>query len=212
VTVIPAGARPEDVFAFDTGPGNMLVDALAERFTRGRASYDRDARMALKGRTIPELLTRLMREKYLRKKPPKTAGREQFGRAYVERLVAWGRAHHAEPVDLLRTAAVFTSFSIADAFRRFILPRAKVDELIVAGGGTRNPLIMGQLAAVLPGIEISPSSRFGVPVEAKEAFAFAVLAYEAYHGRVNNLPSATGARHAVVMGKCVYPLSARKKR
>jgi anhydro-N-acetylmuramic acid kinase len=212
VTVIPAGARPEDVFAFDTGPGNMLVDALAERFTRGRASYDRDARMALKGRTIPELLTRLMREKYLRKKPPKTAGREQFGRAYVERLVAWGRAHHAEPVDLLRTAAVFTSFSIADAFRRFILPRAKVDELIVAGGGTRNPLIMAQLAAVLPGIEISPSSRFGLPVEAKEAFAFAVLAYEAYHARVNNLPSATGARHAVVMGKTMDPLRARKKR
>lgn len=212
VTVIPAGARPEDVFAFDTGPGNMLVDALAERFTRGRASYDRDARMALKGRTIPELLARLMREKYLRKKPPKTAGREQFGHAYVERLVAWGMAHHAEPADLLRTAAVFTSFSIADAFRRFILPRAKVDELIVAGGGTRNPLIMAQLAAVLPGIEISPSSRFGVPAEAKEAFAFAVLAYEAYHGRVNNLPSATGARHAVVMGKSVDPLGARKKR
>ncbi len=212
VTVIPAGARPEDVFAFDTGPGNMIVDALAERITRGRAPFDRDARMALKGRTIPELLARLMREKYLRTKPPKTAGREQFGRAYVERLLAWGKRHHGEPVDLLRTAAVFTSFSIADAFRRFILPRAQVRELIVAGGGTRNPLIMAQLAAALPGIEISPSGRFGVPAEAKEAFAFAVLAYEAYHGRVNNLPSATGARRAVVMGKSVDPWGARKNK
>ncbi|MFZ3200195.1 MAG: anhydro-N-acetylmuramic acid kinase [Candidatus Acidiferrales bacterium] len=212
VTVIPAGARPEDVFAFDSGPGNMIVDALAERITRGRATYDRDARMALKGRTISELLTRLMREKYLRKKPPKTAGREEFGLAYMEQLLAWGKAHHAEPVDLLRTAAVFTAFSIADAFRRFILPRAKVDELIVAGGGTRNPLIMAQLAAALPGIEILPSSRFGVPEEAKEAFAFAVLAYEAYHGRANNLPSATGARHAVVMGKSVDPFGARKRK
>jgi anhydro-N-acetylmuramic acid kinase len=212
VTVIPAGAKPEDVFAFDTGPGNMIVDALAERITRGRATYDRDARMALKGRTIPELLARMMREKYLRKRPPKTAGREQFGHAYVHGLLAWGKSHHAEPVDLLRTAAVFTSFSIADAFRRFILPRATVNELIVAGGGTRNPLVMAQLAAALPGIEILPSSRFGVPEGAKEAFAFAVLAYEAYHGRANNLPSATGARHAVLMGKSVNPLGAGKRK
>jgi anhydro-N-acetylmuramic acid kinase len=159
--------------------------------------------MALRGRTIPELLARMMREPYLRLKPPKTAGREQFGRAYAETLVAWGRKHHAEPADVLRTATVFTPLSIADAFRRFILPRASVHEVIIAGGGARNPLIMAQLAAGLPGIEIVPSSRLGVPAEAKEAFAFAVLAYEAYHGRANNLPSATGANHPTVMGKMV---------
>jgi anhydro-N-acetylmuramic acid kinase len=203
VTVIPAGARPGDVFAFDTGPGNMIVDALVERITRGRASYDRDARIALSGRTIQEMLARLMRDPYLRKRPPKSAGREQFGAEYARRLIAWGNKHHAGPADLVRTATIFTSFSIADAFRRFILPRAKVEELIVTGGGARNPLMMGQLAAGLPGIEIVPASRFGVPVEAKEAFAFAVLAYEAYHGRTNNLPSATGAEHAVVLGKFV---------
>ncbi len=204
VTVIPAGAGPSDVFAFDTGPGNMIVDALVQGMTRGRAKYDRGARIALGGRTIQDLLARMMREPYLRKRPPKTAGREQFGSAYVERLIGWGKRHHAEPADLVRTATVFTSLSIADAFRRLILPRADVDELIVAGGGARNPLMMAQLAASVPGIEIIPSGRFGVPTDAKEAFAFAVLAYEAYHGRANNLPSATGASHPVVMGKLHY--------
>jgi anhydro-N-acetylmuramic acid kinase len=204
VTVIPAGAAASDVFAFDTGPGNMIVDALVQRMTNGRAKYDRNARTALKGRTIQDLLARMMREPYLRKRPPKTAGREQFGSAYVERLVAWGHRHHATPADLVRTATVFTALSIGDAFRRLILPRADVTELIVAGGGAKNPLIMAQLAASVPGIEIIPSGRFGVPEDAKEAFAFAVLAYEAYHGRANNLPSATGAKHSVVMGKLVH--------
>ena len=204
LTVIPAGAAAEDVFAFDTGPGNMVIDALVEQSTNGRARYDRDARMALGGRTIPELLARMMREPYLRKKPPKTAGREQFGKQYTEKLIDWGKRHHAGPADLVRTATVFTALSIADAFRRFILPRARVEELIAAGGGAKNPLIMAQLAAGLPGVEIVPSSRFSIPTDAKEAFAFALLAYEAYHGRPNNLPSATGARHAAVLGKLVH--------
>jgi anhydro-N-acetylmuramic acid kinase len=201
VTVIPANARPADVFAFDTGPGNMVVDALVERMTRGRAEYDLDSRIALSGRTIPELLQRLMREPYLRKKPPKSSGREHFGSAYANSLIAWGNQHHAGLADLVRTTTVFTSLGIADAFRRFILPRANVEELIVAGGGARNPLMMAQLAASLPGIDVVPASRFGVPVEAKEAFGFALLAYESYHGRPGNLPSATGARHPVVLGK-----------
>jgi anhydro-N-acetylmuramic acid kinase len=203
VTVIPAGARPADVRAFDTGPGNMIIDALAEHATRGRASFDRDARIALGGQMIARLLTRMMRDPYLRKKPPKTAGREQFGRAYAEGLIAWGRQHRARPADLLRTATVFTSLSIADSLYRFVLRRTKIEELIVAGGGAKNPLIIAQLAAALPGIDIVPANHFGVPAEAKEAFAFAVLAYEAYHHRANNLPSATGARDPVVMGKLV---------
>jgi anhydro-N-acetylmuramic acid kinase len=204
VTVIPAGARPQDVFAFDTGPGNMIVDALVESFTRGRQRYDRHARMALRGQMIPTLLNKMMREPYLRKAPPKTAGREQFGRAYAETIIAWGKRHRARPEDLVRTATLFTSLSIVESFRRFISPRARVDELIVAGGGARNPLMIAQLAAALPGIDMIPADRLGVRAEAKEAFAFAVLAYEAYHGRANNLPSATGARHAAVLGKLVH--------
>jgi anhydro-N-acetylmuramic acid kinase len=203
LTVIPAGARPGQLLAFDIGPGNMVIDALVENATRGHAHYDRDARLAIRGKLLPALLSTLLREPYLRKRPPKTAGREQFGRAYAEKILAWGKRHRTSTEDLVRTATVFTSLSIADALRRFVLPRARVDELIVAGGGARNPLLVAQLAAALPEIEIVPASEFGIPAEAKEAFAFAVLAYEAYHGRANNLPSATGARHPAVMGKLV---------
>jgi anhydro-N-acetylmuramic acid kinase len=204
VTVIPAAASPAEVFAFDTGPGNMLIDALVERMTRGRSRYDRGARIALSGDTIPKLLEELLSDPYLRKKPPKTAGREEFGREYAEKWHARAAKHHVKPRDLVRTATVFTSLSIADAFRRFIFPRTLVHELIVAGGGANNPLLMAQLAAVLPGIQIISSVQWGIPTEAKEAFAFAILAYEAFHGRPNNLPSATGASHPVVMGKRVH--------
>jgi anhydro-N-acetylmuramic acid kinase len=203
LTVIPAGTPPDRIFAFDTGPGNMVMDAIVEIATRGRAHYDRDARLAIHGKLMPALLARMLNEPYLMERPPKTAGREQFGRAYAEKVLAWGKRHRARNEDLVRTATVFTSLSIGDALRRFVLPRARVDELIVAGGGARNPLLMAQLAATLPEIEIVPASEFGIPAEAKEAFAFSVLAYEAYHGRANNLPSATGAWHPAVMGKVV---------
>ncbi len=205
VTVIPAGAHREDVVAFDTGPGNMILDALASHFTRGRARYDRDARLARSGKLIPALLARLMRDPYLQKKPPKTAGREQFGRAYAESVIAWGKKHRAKPEDEVHTVTVFTSLTIADALRRYVSPRVRVDELIVSGGGANNPLMMAQLAAMQPGIEIASSSQYGVPTEAKEAFAFAILAYEAFHRRANNLPSATEARHPAILGKLTIP-------
>jgi len=201
VTVIPAGARPEDVFAFDTGPGNMIVDALVEWATRGRMSFDRDAEIALRGKLLPGLFKQMMREPYLRKRPPKTAGREQFGRAFTERIIAWGKRHRARPQDLVRTATAFTYLSIADAFRRFILRRTCVDQVILAGGGVRNPMLLAGLATTLRGVEFVSATKFGVPTEAKEALAFAILAYEAYHRRTNNLPSATGANRPVVMGK-----------
>jgi anhydro-N-acetylmuramic acid kinase len=152
-----------------------------------------------------------MHEPYLRKKPPKSAGREQFGQDYAQRLLAWGKQHHAGPGDLVRTTTVFTSLSIADAFRRFILPRTHVEELIVAGGGAHNPLMMAQLAASLPGIEVVPASRFGVPPEAKEAFGFALLAYESFHGRPGNLPSATGARHTTILGKIAHAIGSHSR-
>jgi anhydro-N-acetylmuramic acid kinase len=204
VAVIPRAARPEDVFAFDTGPGNMIIDALVERSTARRMAYDRDARIALRGQVIRPLLDMMLRSAYLRLPPPKTAGREQFGLEYADELISWAKKRRARTEDLVRTATIFTALSIADAFRRFIFSRVRVNELIVAGGGTKNPLLMAQLRAALPGIEIVRSSRFGVPAEAKEALAFAVLAYEAFHGRVNNLPSATGAKRSAVMGKLVH--------
>jgi len=204
LTVIPANARPQDVFAFDTGPGNMIIDALVERMTRGREAYDRGARIASKGEVNRRLLEKMLRDPYLRQKPPKTAGREQFGARYAENVWAWSRKRRIRPQDLIRTATIFTAFSIIDALQQFVLPKTNIQELIVAGGGTKNPLIMAQLEAALAGIKVVESSQFGVAAEAKEAFAFAILAHEAFHSRTNNLASATGAKHSAILGKLVH--------
>jgi anhydro-N-acetylmuramic acid kinase len=201
ITVIPAAARPSRVLAFDTGPANMLIDALVARFTHDRQRYDKDARLAQRGRSIRALLDELMRDPYLKLPPPKSTGREYYGRAYVERLVRLGRRHKAKPKDLIRAATVFTALSIVDALNRFVLPKTQVNQLIVSGGGARNPLIMGQISAALPRIQIVPSSQLGVLEDAKEAFAFAILAYETFHRRPSNLPSATGARGPAILGK-----------
>jgi anhydro-N-acetylmuramic acid kinase len=204
LTVVPRGASPGDVFAFDTGPGNMIIDGLVERITQGRERYDRGARIAAKGKVIRPLLEKMLRDPYLRLPPPKTAGREQFGGAYVANLLSSAGRRRARKEDLVRTATIFTALSIVDAFQRFILPRTEVRQLIVAGGGTMNPLVMAQLQAALGELEIMSSSELGVATEAKEAFAFAILAYEAFHGRANNLPSATGAKHPAILGKLVH--------
>jgi anhydro-N-acetylmuramic acid kinase len=204
LSVIPPAARPQDVFAFDTGPGNMVVDALVRHFTRGRSTFDRDARMAARGRFLAELANSLLADPYLRRPAPKTAGREQYGEAYVRRIIEWGSRLRAKPADLVRTAAIVTALSIADAIRRMVLPRTRVNQLIVAGGGARNPLMMAQLAAALPELEIVPSDALGIPGDAKEAFAFALLANETIHRRPANLPCATGARWPAILGKICY--------
>ncbi len=204
ITVIPAKAKPSQVFAFDTGPANMLIDALVPHFTHGRHHYDKNAQLAQQGRSIPALVNELMRDPYLKLPPPKSTGREYYGRSYVETLLRLGRRHKAKPNDLIRAATIFTALSIVDALNRFVLPKTKIHQLIVSGGGAHNPLIMGQISAALPGVQILPSSHLGVPEEAKEAFAFALLAYETFHQRPSNVPSATGARRPAILGKISY--------
>jgi anhydro-N-acetylmuramic acid kinase len=204
ITVLPAAAKPSQVFAFDTGPANMLIDALVFHFTDGRHRFDKNARLAQTGRSLPALLDELMRDPYLKLPPPKSTGREYYGRAYAKQILALGRRHHAKPADLIRAATIFTALSIVDALNRFVLSKTKVHQLIVSGGGARNPLILAQLAATLPKIEVLPSSHLGIPEDAKEAFAFALLAYEAFHRRASNLPSATGARGLAILGKISY--------
>ena len=206
ITVIPANAKPCDVFAFDTGPGNMLIDALVAHFTRGRQHYDKDARLALKGRAIDPLLHRLLKDPYLWQPPPKSTGREYFGAAFVQKLLTLGKRYRANPNDLIRLATSFTIASIRMALDLFVIPKIKMDELIISGGGAKNPIIVSVLSDYLThnGIKVLPSFRFGVPVDAKEALAFAILAYETFHQRPSSLPSATGARGPAILGKISY--------
>jgi anhydro-N-acetylmuramic acid kinase len=205
ITVIPANAKPSQVFAFDTGPANMLIDALVAHFTHNRQRYDKGARLAQQGRTIPALLDELMRDPYLKLAPPKSTGREYYGRTYVEKLLRLGRRHKAKPNDLIRAATIFTALSVVDALNRFVLPKTGIHQLIVSGGGSHNPLIMGQISAALPELEIIPSSQLAVPEDAKEALAFALMAYETFHQRPSNVPSATGAHSPAILGKISYP-------
>ncbi len=204
ITVLPTNAKPSQVFAFDTGPANMLIDALVQHFTHGRQRYDKNAALAQTGRALPALVDELMKDPYLKLRPPKSTGREYYGRAYVKNLLSAGRRHHAKPADLIRAATIFTALSIVDALHRFVLPKHKIHQLIVSGGGARNPLILAQLAAALPQMEIVPSAQLGVPEEAKEAYAFALMAYETFHQRPANLPSATGAQGPAILGKISY--------
>ena len=204
ITVLPRAAKPQQVFAFDTGPANMLIDALVSHFTRGRQRFDENAHLATRGRSLPALLDELLRDPYLKLAPPKSTGREYYGHAYLKKLLALGRRHRAKPNDLIRAATIFTALSVVDALNRFVLPKTKIHQLIVSGGGAHNPLILAQLSAALPGVEVLKSSRLGIPEDAKEAFAFALLAYETFHQRPANLPSATGARGRAILGKISY--------
>ncbi|HVB99904.1 MAG TPA: anhydro-N-acetylmuramic acid kinase [Candidatus Dormibacteraeota bacterium] len=203
ITVIPRAAQPRDAIAFDTGPGNMVIDALVSRTTNGRLAYDRGARIATRGHAIPRLLDRLLADSYFRQAPPKSAGREQFGRSYLERLLRL--AGNARPEDVIATATLLTPLSILDGLGRFVFPRTRIDEVIVSGGGAHNPLILAQLETGLGNRRLLRAEQLGVGEDAKEAFAFAVLAYETWHRRPANLPAATGARYPAILGKVAYP-------
>ena len=206
VTVIPAHAKPQDVFAFDTGPANILIDALVTHFTKGRERFDKGGRLAMKGRDIRGLLDELRQDPYLKLPPPKSTGREYYGKAYVQKVLALGRKHHAKPNDIIRAATSFTAGSVVDALHRFVLPKTKIQQLIISGGGARNSLVTSLVAGWLhpAGVKVLHSSRFAVPEQSKEAYAFALLAYETFHHRPSNLPSATGATHPAILGKISY--------
>ncbi len=191
-----ASSTPE--IAFDTGPGNMLMDYAAARATGGAWEYDHDGTLASQGAVDAELLAELMDEPYLRLPPPKTTGRELFGAQLGAQIWEQGKARSLSDADILATLTAYTARSIAQAYRDF-LP-AMPDEVIVSGGGALNPTLMGMLRVELAPAHVITSGDLGLPAEAKEAVAFAVLAYETWHGRPGNLPSATGARRAVVLG------------
>ncbi|MEI9972932.1 MAG: anhydro-N-acetylmuramic acid kinase [Ignavibacteriota bacterium] len=185
ITAIPAGRPSSEVIAFDTGPGNIVIDALAP-------PYDRGGKIAARGRVNTALLDELLADRYYRLKPPKSAGREQYGAKFVERFKRVGLPLE----DQVATATVLTAATIAHAVQQF-----NPADLIASGGGVHNPQIMAHLTGFLPGVAISTSTDHGVNVDAKEAVAFAILAYETWRGKPANLPSATGASRPVVLGE-----------
>jgi anhydro-N-acetylmuramic acid kinase len=206
LTAIPAGASASNVRAFDTGPGNMVIDAATqELFDR---PFDRGGKIAASGVVIDSVLERMLRGKFFRTKPPKTAGREEFGREFVRQFLR--RCGRARRRDVVTTATALTAWSIADAVRRFVIARSAAKsafrEMILSGGGARNATLVRMLKeSLVPlGIELRSSDEFGLPSEAKEAVAFAVLAYETWHRRPSNVSSATGAKRAAVLGKISY--------
>jgi anhydro-N-acetylmuramic acid kinase len=202
-TALPAtGDDPGAVQGMDCGPGNMLLDQLAERASGGRLSADTDGRLAARGQVRPGLLAALCAHPFFGQTPPKSTGREQFGRPFVEALLA-----QASPTveqdwcDLLATATELTAFGIDDAYRRFVAPRLPVDAVVVSGGGARNPALMARLAARFAPVPVRTIDAYGLPADAKEAIAFAILASERADERPANLPSVTGGARQVLLGK-----------
>jgi anhydro-N-acetylmuramic acid kinase len=201
VTYLPPACRPDQVAAFDTGPGNMLLDALARVATLGRHHYDRDGALAAKGSVRKPLLARWLRHPFFRLRPPKSTGRETFGYGFVQRILH--AAGDLPEEDLLATATALTATTIHQACERFIRPLGPLDEVIASGGGCHNLTLMRRLAEAFAPVPVRTTDDFGIPVDAKEALAFAILAHETLAGRPGNLPSATGASRPVVLGKIV---------
>jgi anhydro-N-acetylmuramic acid kinase len=207
ITLLPAGCAAEQVIAFDTGPGNMVIDGLIKAFTDGRLNMDRDGEMAGRGRVNRELLACLLDDPYIRIKPPKSTGREYFGEEYVKRVIALSLEKGIPECDTVATATYLTAAFTLEAYRRYIKPLCKADRLITGGGGSYNPVLLGFLREEMgkEGIAVTTQEEEGCSSDAKEAAAFAILANETLSGNCNNIPAATGAAKKTVMGKISLP-------
>jgi anhydro-N-acetylmuramic acid kinase len=202
VTVLPAAATLKKITAFDTGPGNMVIDGLVRRMTHNEMAFDRNGEIARSGKVIPALLKKLIRHPFFSLTPPKTAGREQFGMAFLEELLRIGASFCLE--DLISTATELTVQTIAKAVVPFVARKSSICQLIVSGGGARNSFLMQRLEEVLSQLTVLSSDELGIPSAAKEAIGFAILANETLHLHPGNVPSATGAHHVTVLGKIIY--------
>ena len=201
-TVLPRGGRLQDVTAFDTGPGNMIIDALSGIVSGGRMRCDRDGELAARGRVDGELLAELMAHPFIGERPPKTTGREEFGEPFARQLYQRALARGLSPEDAVATATAFTVEAIASHLQRFVEPTwGAIDEVIVTGGGSYNPTLMRMLADRLAPVAVRRLEDIGGIADAKEAVAFALLAYWTVCGLPGNVPAATGARHPVVLGQ-----------
>jgi len=201
VTFLPASGKLDDVIAFDTGPGNMIIDRSIQLATRGRAKYDRDGIRAAKGWIKSEILEKLLEHPFYRRRPPKTTGREEFGACFTDKLYEDVQARRLPTDDLLATVTALTATTIADAYRRY-LPTMP-DEMILCGGGAKNATLVKMLHHQLAGVKILRTDDFGIDSDAKEAVSFAILAHATIKGMAGNVPSATGASEPVILGKII---------
>ncbi len=193
----------DKIIAFDNGPGNMIIDRFAELISDGRLKYDKDGELASKGKLNQNLLERLCTHPYLSKPPPKSTGREDFGIQFSDDLFKELRQNNMDAFDAIKTITAFTAKSISDSYQKFILHSNKIAEVIISGGGAHNPVLFQYLKNYLRDTKISKVDDFGVPSKAKEALAFAILANETICGNPANVPSATGARERVILGKII---------
>ncbi|MTI71242.1 MAG: anhydro-N-acetylmuramic acid kinase [Firmicutes bacterium] len=204
VTIIPKASKLEEVYAFDTGPGNMMMDEVVKEITQGKLKYDKDGKFALKGRVNKELLKELLAHPYIIKKPPKTTGREEFGQDFSLFLLDKYRSLGVDIYDILTTFTYFTAKSIADSYKNWVIPKHNLDEVIIGGGGSYNKTLLNMLRNELDSVKIKTQEDIGSSSDAKEAVAFAILANETIHGNTNNVSNVTKAERQVVMGKIVY--------
>lgn len=208
LTLIPRNSKLDHVHGFDTGPGNMLIDGLMQRLTKGKLPkgeklFDPQGRVAARGVICLPLLRRLLEHPFFRKRPPKTAGREEFGKEYLREFLKRARRLRLRDEDMMATATALTAVSLSENYRRYVFPRLVPDEIVFGGGGIRNRTLMKMIGQELKGIKILTCDERGVPADAAEAVCFAVLAYQGLHGQPANIPSVTGARHPVVLGKII---------
>ena len=201
ITVLPRNTGPSAVYAFDTGPANMVLDALAQQFYGQR--YDAGGRHALRGQVQQTLLDQLLTDPYYDQPPPKSTGRERYGQDFIAQLLA--QQSDATPADLMATAGMLTVSALHLAYLRFIEPHDRLDTLIVSGGGKHNPFLMQHLARLFAPIPVHTADAYGLDGDAKEALCFAVLAHETLNGVPTNLPSVTGASRPTLLGKICLP-------
>ena len=203
VTYLPAGKGLEDVLAFDTGPGNVLIDGVVQTVSKGKQLYDKDGRFARTGTVHTQLLAELLRHPYFRRRPPKSTGREEFGASFIEQFLHKAADLQLSPPDQVATATALTAESMARAYRNFVYPHGPLDEVLLTGGGGLNPTLRTQFAQALPEVKVLTLEEVGFKGQALEALAFAVLAYATLHGMPSNVIGATGAQDTIVLGKVV---------
>jgi len=203
LTVLPANGAPDEVRAFDTGPANMVIDALAERLFD--TPFDRNGRRAADGTPDHDLLADLLEGDFFRREPPKSTGREDFGADYVDRLLGAAQSRGLDAADTMATATLLTAASVYQAYAQYVRTEHPIDVIIVSGGGVHNDTLMTMLAEAFSPIPVRPASEYGLNVDAKEALCFAVLAHETVNGVPTNLPSVTGASTSTLLGTVSVP-------